>query len=142
MDGKVVPEKEIFRGRSWSWSEGRCQQRAQKHAYDHGPFGVNFHEVSISFLNSQYLHFLLQIRMLLRLIPERGGDGTVYGIIVMNDTGSDILTLFTIDLPRLGNIQGYTGWHAPMSVIDANGNLTVFPTILVQVQPVRDDNTP
>jgi hypothetical protein len=28
-----------------------------------------------------------------------------------------------------------------MSVIDANGSLTVFPTILVQVQLVRDDNT-
>jgi hypothetical protein len=29
-----------------------------------------------------------------------------------------------------------------MSVVDANGSLTVFPTILVQVQLVRDDNTP
>src|SRR5271155_5685707 len=58
MDGKVVPEKEIFRGRSWSWSEGRCHQLVQKHAYGHGPFGVNFHEVSISVLNSRYLHFL------------------------------------------------------------------------------------
>jgi hypothetical protein len=29
-----------------------------------------------------------------------------------------------------------------MSVIDANGTITVFPTILVQVQLVRDDNAP
>jgi hypothetical protein len=50
--------------------------------------------------------------MLLRLTPTLGGDGTVYGIIAMNDTGSDILSLFTIDLPHLvGNIQGYLGWH-------------------------------
>jgi hypothetical protein len=81
--------------------------------------------------------------MLLKLIPRHGGDGTVCGIIAMNDsTGSNILTLFTTDLPHLGNIQGYTGWHAPRGVIDANGSLTVFPTILVQVQLVRDDNTP
>ena len=99
MDGKVVPEKEIFRGRSWSWSEGRCHQLAQKHAYGLGPFGVSFHGVSVSLLNSRYLYFLLQICMLLRLIPERGGNGTVYGIIIINNTGSDILMLFTTDLP-------------------------------------------
>jgi hypothetical protein len=48
IDGKVVPEKEIFTRKAWSWSEeGRWQQFAQKHTYGHGPFGVNFHEVSI-----------------------------------------------------------------------------------------------
>jgi hypothetical protein len=80
--------------------------------------------------------------MLLRLTPLLGGDGTVHGIITMNDTGSDILSVFTTDLPRLGNIQGYTGWQAPTTVIDANGGMTFFPTILVQVRLVRDDNTP
>jgi hypothetical protein len=45
--------------------------------------------------------------MLLRLIPELGGDGTIYGIILLNDTGSDIMTLLTTDLPQLGNIQEY-----------------------------------
>jgi len=59
--------------------------------------------------------------MLLRLIPGFGGDGTVHGIIVLNDTGSDILTLDTTDLQQLGNIQGYLGWYAPTIVIDANG---------------------
>jgi hypothetical protein len=71
-----------------------------------------------------------------------GTRHNTHGIIVLNDTGSDLLTLFTTDLPRLGNIQGYTGWHAPMGVTDANGTLIVFPTIHVQVQLVRDDNTP
>jgi hypothetical protein len=42
--------------------------------------------------------------MLLRLIPAHGGDGTIYGIIAINDTGSDMLTLFTTDLLQLGNI--------------------------------------
>jgi hypothetical protein len=60
----------------------------------------------------------------------------------MNDTGSNIMTLFTTDLLQLGNMQGYTGWLTPLGVIDANGGRTVFRTILVEVQLVRDDNTP
>ena len=36
MNGKVVPKKEIFTGKAWSWSEGRWYQFAQKHAYGHG----------------------------------------------------------------------------------------------------------
>ena len=60
----------------------------------------------------------------------------------MNDTGSNILSLFTTDLEQLGNIEGYTGWYAPTDITDANGTITSFDTILVQVQLVRDDNTP
>jgi hypothetical protein len=80
--------------------------------------------------------------MLLRLTPALGGDGTTIGIIVMNDTGSDILTLFTTDLLALGNTQAYRGWPGSMGVMDATGMITFFPRILVQVQLVRDDNTP
>jgi hypothetical protein len=58
----------------------------------------------------------------------------------MNDTGSDLLTLVTTDFPRLGNIQGYAGWLAPTGVRDASGSITFLPTILVQVQLVRDNN--
>jgi hypothetical protein len=47
MDGKVVPEKEIWTGKTWSWSERRHHhQFAQKHTYGHGPFGPDAHEVS------------------------------------------------------------------------------------------------
>jgi hypothetical protein len=42
--------------------------------------------LALLFVNAQDLNFLLQIRMLLRLIPVYGGDGTVCGIIAMNDT--------------------------------------------------------
>ena len=80
--------------------------------------------------------------MLLRLTPAFGGDGTVHGIIALNDTGSDILTLFDTDLPRLGNIQGYTGWLLPSAIIDASGVITLFSTLRVQVQLAREDNTP
>src|SRR5436305_9657036 len=81
--------------------------------------------------------------MLLRMTPVLGGDGTVHGIIAMNDTGSNALTLlFNTDLALLGNMHGYGGWQLPTSVIDANGTITIFATILVQVRLVRDDNTP
>jgi len=80
--------------------------------------------------------------MLLRLIPALGGNGTTYPITVMNDTGSDMLTLINADFQRLGNAQGYGGWLLPTHVTDASGNTTLFPTILVEVQLVRNDGTP
>jgi len=58
--------------------------------------------------------------MLLRLTPAYGGDGTVHGIIAMNDTGSDVLTLFNTDLALLGNIHGYMGWRLPAFVGDCS----------------------
>jgi hypothetical protein len=54
-----------------------------------------------SFFLHVYCFNFLQIRMLLRLTPGHGGDGTVYGIIAINDTGSDMLTLFNTDLAEL-----------------------------------------
>jgi hypothetical protein len=64
--------------------------------------------------------------MLLRLTPALGGNGTVCGIIAMNDTGSNILSLFTTDFPHLGNIQGYNGWHGQTRIMDANGGITNY----------------
>jgi hypothetical protein len=82
--------------------------------------------------NARYLQFLLQIRMLVRLTPELGGDGTIRRITVLNDTGSGIMTLLSTDLSQPGNRQGYTGWLAPTRVTDANGGRAVWePTILV-----------
>jgi hypothetical protein len=47
--------------------------------------------------------------MLLRLIPVLGAEAPPVGIALMNDTGSDIMTLFTTDLPYFGpNIRGIT----------------------------------
>lgn len=60
----------------------------------------------------------------------------------MNDTGSNMLTLFDTDLLELGNIQGYLGWQLNSNIEDAGGGVTSFRTIEVQVQLVRDDNTP
>ncbi|KAI9767226.1 MAG: hypothetical protein M1840_005826 [Geoglossum simile] len=125
-NGQVITREESFKGPGWAWGEGSHHQYAQKFSYGHGPFGLYNHK----------------LRMLLRLMPEFGGDGTVFGIIAMNDTGSTILTLFDVDLLHLGDIQGYAGWVGPVEINYANGAIDVYPTIRVQVQLVRDDNSP
>jgi hypothetical protein len=78
--------------------------------------------------------------MLLRLIPELGGNGTIISITAMNDTGSDVSTLFASDLLLLNNPPGYQGWQWPVGVTDANGTTTFYPCILVQVQLAREDD--
>jgi hypothetical protein len=60
----------------------------------------------------------------------------------MNDTGSDVLTIFDVDMPFLGNYQGYNGWVGPIVIEGAGGIVGIFQKIHVQVQMVRDDNSP
>jgi len=60
----------------------------------------------------------------------------------MNDTGSDILSLFHSDLQYLGNIQGYGGWDGIVEIACANGTTNEYLKICVEVQLVRDDDTP
>ncbi|KAI9767992.1 MAG: hypothetical protein M1840_005304 [Geoglossum simile] len=125
-NGQVITREESFKGPNWAWGEGLHYQYAQKFAYGRGPFGPYNHE----------------LRMLLRLTADFGGDGTIYGIIAMNDTGSTILTLFDVDMLHPGDIQGYAGWAGPVVVSNADGAIGVYPAIRVQVQPVRDENLP
>ena len=121
-----------------------CHQYAEKFAYDHGSLGLNFHEVRIRpFLSARHLNFVcFQMRMLLRLTPQRGGDGTAHGITVMNDTGSSILSLLDTDMQHLGNLQGYAGGAGQVEARNANGTINNYPQIHVQVQLVRDDDSP
>jgi uncharacterized protein YfaP (DUF2135 family) len=60
----------------------------------------------------------------------------------MNDTGSDVLSLFNTDMPHHGNFQRYTGWLGNVTARDANGTISNYPWIHVQVQLVGDDNSP
>jgi hypothetical protein len=60
----------------------------------------------------------------------------------MNDTGSSILSLFDTDMQHLGNLQGYTGGVGQVEVRNANGTINNYPQIHVQVQLVRDDDSP
>jgi hypothetical protein len=39
--------------------------------------------------------------MLLRLILGLGGDGTIYSIIAINDTRSNMLTIFDVEMQHL-----------------------------------------
>ncbi|KAI9781392.1 MAG: hypothetical protein M1839_005986 [Geoglossum umbratile] len=80
--------------------------------------------------------------IIMKLTPGLGGDGTVYGITAMNDTGSDVLTIFDVEMPHLGIYQGYAGWLGPVMIVGAGGVVGIYPKIRVQVQLVRDDNTP
>ena len=80
--------------------------------------------------------------MLVRLTPQQGGDGTVHRIIVINDTGSNLLTLFDTDMSLLGNLQGYTGWRGDATVTNASGITNNYRRLRVQVQLVRDDDSP
>ena len=80
--------------------------------------------------------------MQVRLIPALGGDGTTHGIITMNDTGSDILTLYDADFTYLGNSNLYRGWQPGVRVTDANGMARYFRSILVEVLLVGNGDIP
>ena len=54
--------------------------------------------------------------MEVRLCLGWGGDGKTIIIMALNDTGSDLLTLFYADLPFLGNYYQYTGWQQDVGV--------------------------
>lgn len=81
--------------------------------------------------------------MFLRLVPQLGGDGSAYPITVLNDTGSDIMAVFTTDLLQLGEgLQAYNGWLANINIANANGMIDTCRTIILEVQLVRDDLYP
>jgi hypothetical protein len=60
----------------------------------------------------------------------------------MNDTGSDILSLFDTDLQYLGNHQQYAGWLGHVAICYANGAIGIHRKIRVQVQLVKNNNSP
>jgi hypothetical protein len=81
--------------------------------------------------------------MHLRLIPGLGSDGTTFGIGGLNDTSSDGLLILDSDLLQLGGgVQAYRGWAEMVEVRNANGAVDELRSILVEVQLVRDDDSP
>jgi hypothetical protein len=119
-------------------------QYTEKFAYNHGSLGPSYREVRIRpFLSARQLNFVcFQIRMLLRLPLQRGGDGTTCGITVMNTTGSDILSLFDTDMQHVGSFQEYTGQLGQVTLGNADGMISSYPRVHVQVQLIRDDGSP
>ena len=80
--------------------------------------------------------------MLVRLTPQRGGDGTIYPITTINDTGSSNMMLFDTDIALLGNSEDYDDWIGNVTVRDASGGKHTYQRLRVQVQLARDDNSP
>lgn len=80
--------------------------------------------------------------MHLGLTLAKGGDGTIWGIIVMNDSGSDALTIFDTDLLQLGGVGAYRGWCGIADISSANGAVDHCLLVMVEVQLVQDDLTP
>jgi hypothetical protein len=58
------------------------------------------------------------------------------------DTGSDILTLFNVDLQYLGNLQEYTDWGGFVPIVNASGTYDFLRTVMVQVRLVTNENEP
>lgn len=75
--------------------------------------------------------------MEVRLCPELGGDGTRHGISVLNDTGSDVLTIFNTDLMRLGNYEQYTGLLGYVYIGSCNGDIEMLLSLLVDIRLFR-----
>lgn len=73
--------------------------------------------------------------MHVRLAPKKPG---IIGIKVLYDTGSNLLTLFHEDLVRLSidDIDNYTGFSGRVPVQIANGDVTEYDLILVQIRLV------
>ncbi|KFY15433.1 hypothetical protein V492_01986 [Pseudogymnoascus sp. VKM F-4246] len=127
INGKIASYEDAFTSKTGSWIEGVIYQRAQKFAYGHGLFGPNGHE----------------LKMFVRLIPGLGGDGTALGISVLNDTGSDALSIFNSDVLQLGaGIQAYGGQVGMVRIINANGAADTCMCMLVEIQLIKDDYSP
>lgn len=75
--------------------------------------------------------------MEVRLCPELGGDVTRHGISVLNDTGSDVLTIFNTDLTSLGNHEQYTGWLGFVDICGCNGDVEMLLSLMVEIRLVR-----
>jgi hypothetical protein len=52
------------------------------------------------------------------------------------------MSLFDTDMHYLGNLQGYAGWIGHIRVRDASGTVNRYRRIHVQVQLLRDDDSP
>lgn len=83
-------------------------------------------------------HSYIQLLMEIRFLPKLGGNGLRYVIEVMNDTGSNILTLFFEDLNQLGFPQlPYYGWLGKVAITMADGNIENLPSLLVEIKFLR-----
>ncbi|KAI4152914.1 MAG: hypothetical protein LQ340_002622 [Diploschistes diacapsis] len=127
-DGVIVQKEEFEHSTKHCFVENASSVRYQlaaKAAYGHGPY-ANSHELLAS----------------IRLALWAGGDGSTTNVTMMNDTGSDVMTLLDTDLMNLGNIDYYIGGRDLMSVSNASGIEELLWIHYLNVQLRTQDGEP
>ena len=75
-------------------------------------------------------------------MPNQGGDGTSKFISLMNDTGSDVMTVLDTDFLELGHLSGWSGGIGYGARTTADGSTSYQMTVQMRVQLVKNDGTP
>lgn len=84
---------------------------------------------------------LIQLYTEVRLLPRLGGNGQSCPIQVMNDSGSDILTLFIQDMYQLGFPHlGCHGWMGLRATVLASGHIEYLLALIVEVRFSRPNS--
>jgi hypothetical protein len=78
----------------------------------------------------------------MKLLESQRADGTLARGSMMNDTGSDVMTLFSADFPLLGNQSQFTGRGQFILIGLADGTSQNLEAIDVYIRLCRDDGTP
>ena len=75
----------------------------------------------------------------MRLVPRWGGDGREFACTILNDTGSNTLTVFDTDLVALGaHLTLYFGYGPLIPISTANGTV-MRQKIWVETKLVHQD---
>lgn len=75
--------------------------------------------------------------MEVRLASGSKRDETRHDISCLNDTGSDLLTLFYTDLMRMGPYQQYRGYNGFVDLALADGQVETLMRVRVEIRFVR-----
>ena len=80
--------------------------------------------------------------MEIRLTLQQGGDGTTFGIGVVNDIDSQIMSILNIDLTNLGDLKRFVGWAGTFIVTDAGGRGEHLRAINLEFRLVDQNHVP
>jgi hypothetical protein len=79
--------------------------------------------------------------MKLRLLKNKGGNGAEHDITVLSDSGSNIISILSTDLKRLGKspafLKDYRSWNSVSAVYNSDDVTRYCPGLLVQIQLVN-----
>jgi hypothetical protein len=78
----------------------------------------------------------------MRLLQSEGGDGTVKMITILNDTGSDRMTLFDIDLWALGDLSNYIGGTQYTTIGNSSAATETLQEYTLDIQLITEEGEP